>query len=288
MSFQLKVVSAFLLSVLALQAKAIDVDAGDYDAAPAGTNLLLLYLQHASRDSIYAGSKKQPGNPQLDSNVGILRYVHYTNIGGFLAAPQVLLPFGQLKAKDDISALGSSNGIGDAILASPVWLYNNPESKTYFGVTPYLYLPTGDYSKNRAVNLGENRLKLDAQAEFSTRITPKFAWDIAADVIVYADNDDPYGGGKLKQDVGYQLQTNGRYFINDQWDLRAGVSYLDAGDTKQNGVKTDSFTQSKFWVGSAYSPTKTTNVIVAYGRDIDVENGFKEDNRVNVRLLKVF
>ena len=287
MKLQNQLLSSILLAIFAVQTHAVDVDAGDYDVAPAGTNLALLYLQYANRDAIYNGSDKSPGNPKLESEVGIFRYVHYTDIAGYRVAPQILVPFGKLKAKDDISALGETSDIGDIILAAPVWVYNEPKSKSYLGITPYLYLPTGGYNKNEALNLGENRYKLDIQAEYTTRLTPKIAWDVAGDVIFYGDNDDAVGG-RLSQDTGFQLQTNGRYFIQDNWDVRAGLSYLDAGDTKQKGIKSDSFTQSKFWLGTAYSPTPTTNVLVTYGRDIDVENGFKENNRVNLRLLKVF
>jgi len=286
--FNLKITTAILLAAFASQAKAVDLDAGDYDVAPAGTNLALLYLQSASRDALYAGSDKLSGDPKLDSNVGIARFVHYTDIAGLRVAPQILVPFGELKAKGDISALGSASGLGDIILAAPVWLLNNPEHKTYFGLTPYLYLPTGNYDKHDALNFGENRYKLDLQAAYSQRLTDKWAWDAAADIIFYGQNNDAVGGGTLKQNTGYQLQTNTRYFINDRLDLRAGLSYTDAGDTKQNGIKTQSYQQTKFWVGTAYSPTASTNVILTYGRDLAVENGFKENNRINVRLLKVF
>lgn len=54
------------------------------------------------------------------------------------------------------------------------------------------------------------------------------------------------------------------------------------------GVDADSTTQSKFWLGGGYSPTATTHLLLTYGRDINVENGFKEDNRVNFRFLKIF
>lgn len=283
-----RVLTAVLFSAFTIQAQAVDLDAGDYDVAPAGTNLALLYLQYATRDALYVGDDKQAGDPKLDSNIGIARYVHYTDLAGYRIAPQILIPFGQIKAKDDISALGSTSGIGDIILAAPLWLINKPETKTYLGVTPYIYFPTGKYDKNNALNIGENRYKLDLQAAYSTRLTSKIAWDAAADVIFYGNNNDLATGGTLKQDVGFQLQTNTRYFLNDQWDLRAGVSYTDAGDTKVNGVKSDSVKQSKFWLGTAYSPTPTTNIILAYGRDIAVENTFKENNRINVRLLKVF
>ncbi|WP_120430047.1 transporter [Acinetobacter baylyi] len=288
MSILTKTAGAFLLSMIAFQVYAVDLDAGDYDVAPTGTNLALLYLQHATRDSQYLGSNKVNNHIGLTSDIGIARYVHYTDVAGYRIAPQILVPFGRLKGEDDLSALGSTSGIGDVILATSIWFVNDQANKTYFGVTPYLFLPTGKYSNNDELNIGENRYKLNVQAAFSTRLAPKIAWDAAADFTVYGKNDDAIGGATLKQDVGYQLQSSVRYFLNERIDLRSGISYADAGDTKLNGISSASNKQTKFWLGTGFSPTATTNVILTYGRDIDVENGFKEDNRINVRLLKVF
>lgn len=275
-------------SILSTSAQAIDLDAGDYDTAPAGTTAGLLYLQHAERNALYNGSNKVPGNNGLDSDVGIFRLVHYTDIGGLRVLPQFLLPYGYLDGKDDTSGLGKAHGAGDAIVAIPTWLINDTKNHTYFAVAPYIYLPTGTYDQSKALNLGENRYKGTLQVAFSTRLAPKVAWDIAADGTVYGDNNRAYGGGTLKQDPGYQLQTNVRYLISPRLDLRASVSYVDAGETKQNGLTTAAYRQSKFSVGTAYWAAAKTQVILNYGRDIDVENGFKEENRINIRLLQVF
>lgn len=280
-------VAACTFALFNLSAHATDIDAGDYDYAPSGTNLALLYYQHANRDALYQGSDKVAGKNELTSDIGIARYVHYMDMGGIQIAPQILVPFGRLEAGKDISSMGSSSGIGDVILANAFFLYHNAESKSQWGITPYLYLPTGQYSKHDDINLGENRFKLTLQSAYTTRITPKLAVDVAGDFTVYGKNDDARGG-TLKQDVGYQLQVNTRYFLNDQLDLRAGVSYSDAGKSKLDGIESASTKQSKFWLGTAYSPTPATSVILAYGRDIDVENGFKEDNRINLRLMYAF
>ncbi|MDQ8936150.1 transporter [Acinetobacter rudis] len=268
--------------------QAMDLDAGDYDYAPSGTHLALLYYQHANRDALYQGSNKASGNNELSSDIGIARYVNYRDLGSIQIAPQILVPFGRLEAGKDLSNMGSSSGIGDVILANAFFLYHNPESKSQWGITPYLYLPTGQYSKHDDINLGENRFKLTLQSAYTTHITPKWAVDVAGDFTVYGKNDDAPKGGTLKQDIGYQVQGNTRYFLNDQVDLRAGISYSDAGKTKLNGVESASTKQSKFWLGAAYSPTPATNMIVAYGRDIDVENGFKEDQRINLRFMYAF
>ena len=127
--------AAVALACAAMPAHAIDVDAGDYTALPAGTNLGLLYYQHAERDKVYAGGTQVAGG-RLNSDIGILRYVHFMDIGGFTVDPQILLPFGGLRGSKDLSALGSGAGVADPIPAATVWLLNQPEQKRYFGITP--------------------------------------------------------------------------------------------------------------------------------------------------------
>ena len=143
------------------QVHAVDLDAGDYDYAPSGSNLAILYYQHATRDALYSGSDKVVGNYDLTSDVGIARYVHYTDVAGIHIAPQILIPFGRLDASKDISDLGSSRGLGDIVLANIFFLYHDASTHSTSGITPYLFLPTGEYSSNKALNLGENRYKLN-------------------------------------------------------------------------------------------------------------------------------
>ncbi|MGJ7498054.1 transporter [Variovorax sp. RT4R15] len=120
-------------ALAAAPARAVDLDAGDYTALPADTNALVVYGQHATRDKLYSKGNKVLSNPGLDSDVGILRGVHFMDIGGYIVDPQFLLPFGRLKGKDDTSALGSKSSIGDLILASAIW-FTKPGVKTHFAI----------------------------------------------------------------------------------------------------------------------------------------------------------
>lgn len=277
--------SAFLTST---PAAAVDLDAGDYDAATPGTTLALVYLQHAERDEQQVDDEKLPGDNRLNSDVAIFRVVHYIDIGGVTVAPQVLVPVAGLRGRGDRATLGRTSGLGDIILAAPVWLVNKPDGNTYFGVTPYLYLPTGDYKNTRAVNVGEDRWKLNLQAAGSVRIAPRVALDAGADITIYGKTGNDHAGGQMSQKVGYQVQSSLRYFLSSAIDLRAGISHADFGKWTQASITNAATTQTNFWVGSAIKPSGPTQLILTYGRDIDVNNGFKEANRVNVRLLYAF
>ena len=60
----------------------------------------------ARRDHLYRDGHRLAGSPGLDSQIGILRLVHYTDLGGYRIAPQILLPFGRLDGRHDGGTLG--------------------------------------------------------------------------------------------------------------------------------------------------------------------------------------
>lgn len=276
--------------LLSMPAHAVDHDAGDYVAAPPGTSLFLLYGQHAKRNTLQAGGDRVPINAGLDSNVGIARAVHYMKIGGLTVAPQVLLPFGQLKGRDDTSTLGRTSGVGDIILAAPVWVINDADQRVYWGLTPYLYLPTGSYDADRALNLGENRWKLNLQSGFVKGLSPNWWAEVTGDVMLHGKNDE-FGSVKAtqKQKPLFQLQSYLRYQFNPGASVFAGLSHTWGGETRLNGVDNDDQPrQFKASLGGSYFVGPKTQLMAAVGRDLKVENGFKENFRLNLRLLQVF
>lgn len=271
-------------------ARAIDVDAGDSTPMPAGTDLGLLYYQHVERREFYKDGHKQPGNARLDSDIGILRAVHFMKLGQFTIDPQVLLPFGQFKGKDDSSGLGEADGIGDLILTSTIWVVEQPQHRTYLGITPFLYVPTGNYDRNDPLNLGENRWKTALMAGFIQGLGDRWWFDLYSDVTWFGRNDDATAAGlTLRQCNLYQTQAFIRFNLTPILDLRAGYSESWGGDTRLDGVSQhDRIETNKYTFGAAWFPVPTTQIILNYGRDLSVENGFKENDRINLRLMQVF
>lgn len=274
---------------LAVPAQAIDVDAGDYTALPPGTNLFLAYYQHATRDKLYANGDRVPINPKLDSDIGILRGVHFMDIGGYIVDPQFLLPFGKLKAKDDIAGLGSNSGVADLILAATVW-FNKADAKEHFGITPFVILPTGQYDKNDPLSLGENRWRFILQAGWIKPLTDKWTLDLVADFQLHGKNDD-YGplSQERKQKPLYELQSFLRYNLSPGTDLRLGLQHVTGGENKIDGVHQNdrqSLTKMQFGASTFISPTQ--QILASYGRDLSVRNGFKEEHRFNLRFLQIF
>ncbi|MEB6666843.1 transporter [Acinetobacter vivianii] len=275
-----------VLFLFPLKSHALDIDPQDYRRAPSGTNIFLLYGQYANRDAYYLGSNKV-NEGELESQIGIGRFVHYSEIGGIKMAQQLLVPFGKLNASGESANLGESSGIlGDIILANTFWFIDKPQDK-YLGFTSYFSFPTGSYKDDKALNIGENRFKTILQLGYLQYWNEKFGTDFTADVTLYGDNKNNIKG-KIEQDMGYQLQADAFYILNYKFSLSAGLSYLNAGDNTVNGINQDGSTQTKFWVGTTYNVNQKSNILFSLGRDIDVENNFKEKMRFNFRYLYLF
>lgn len=273
----------------AFNAHAVDIDAGDYTALPPGTTLGMVYYQHATRDRLYANGDQAPIRPKLTSDIAIARGVHFMKLGDYVIDPQFLLPFGRLSASRDIAAMGRNSGVGDLMLAATLWL-TKPGDSEHFGITPFLWLPTGQYDRNDALSLGENRWKAALQAGWIKPLGKSVTMDLAADVTVFGKNDD-FGAtsATLRQKAQFQFQGLLRYHLSPTSDLRLGLSHLTGGETKVNGVaQSDRQSTTKVSFGGAVFVTPQTQLLATIGRDLQVRQGFKENARLNLRLLQVF
>lgn len=277
-------------SLMPLAAQAIDVDPADFVPAPAGTTAGLFYLQHVERDSLYSHGHQPLDDPRLDSNIGIARLVHYTQIGGVTVAPQILQPFGRLEASHDTQALGDASGLADTILAMPFWLINDPQARSYLAIAPYLFLPTGRYNHDHTLNLGENRWKFDLQVGYVKGLSAAWYLDLTGDVMFFGKNDD-YTAAKttLEQKPLYQGQAALRYQFSPGANAFVELSQTWGGESRVAGADLDDEAcQRKITIGGSYFIQPKTQLMVSVGRDLEVENGFKEDARLNIRLLQIF
>lgn len=297
-AFKQLTVTVALLAVGLGTAHAIDVDAADFVPAPAGTNIGLLYLQAAQRDSLYAGGNRVPGDNRLDSKIGIARWLHFTSLADMPLGLNVLLPFGRLEGKDGASFLGTANGVGDLGLVATLWPYSNHETGLHFAIANYLFLPTGQYDRQRALSLGENRVKYIAQPNMSARLNRNWAVDIMGDVTLYGKNDD-FGIGSglartMKQKPSLQLQGFLRYALSPTAFVHLGLSHSRIGATEVADIdQADEGRITKAQVGGAFFVAPKTQLLLTVGRDLKVSGGpgsllFKENARLNLRLVHIF
>ena len=273
-----------------LFAAQVATDPGDYRPLPAGYNLAILYAQMTDLDKSYADGDRVIGGPTLTKDIGLLRFVHYTEVGGLTVDPQVVIPFGSVNL-DLGNAELSASGVGDPLLGATVWFYEDKETKEAFGVTGLLSIPIGEYEEARGgINLGGNRFKLITQAAYISAIANNFSWEIIGEYTIFGKNDD-FGGSNIKkeQDGQFGIQTHLNYHMSAATTFSFSYYHDFGAESEVAGVKqNDELNNSRFQLTAQHFLAPDWQAQVQYGRSISVENGFFESDFINLRIVKVF
>lgn len=280
------------LSLFVSSAFAIDIQPRDYRLLPPGTNLALAYYDYAHRGEVHIDNgPTYDSGTNLDSHVGILRYVHYTELAGLPVAVQTLVPFGRLSnGRIAGTGLDGAGGFADPYLSVVIWPYHDAEAGTDVALASYTQVPLGSYDRDRVLNLGTNRWTQDFQAGLTQSLSPSLTWEIEGDLILYSPNGDANSTGQtLKQDPTFQLQSWLSYDLDPASYVAIGYNgYFggkqDVGGTP-NGFKTS---LHQFRGTYARFVTPSVQVLGSLYRDVAVEGGFKRDIGMTLRLLKVF
>jgi hypothetical protein len=285
-------VLAVLSAVTTPPAQAVDVDPGEYEAAPPGTSLLIGYGLFNWNERFVTRSGSSVSDSHLNTQVGILRPVHFVDIFGITADPQFFLVYGFANnGKLGGADLDDAHGFGDVLLASTFWIINDQEKKRWFGITPFLWLPVGEYDRDQVLNIGENRWRGAIQLGYIDHFAENWAADFYFDATIYGDNDS-FGPGRdtLKQDPSYQFQTWLRYYITPEWNVAPGYSGTWGGYTRIRGEsdpKLSAEAQS-LRLATQYWFTPDLQMETQVRTDVWREGGFQNTFGLNFRLMKVF
>ena len=283
---------AALLAVGPRAGHALDVDPGDYAAAPPSTNLAIGYGLFGWNNSFKTRTGDNVPNSHLDSQFGILRLVHYTDIAGITADPQIFIPFGFLNnGKLDGEHLDAASGLGDIIIASTFWPINEPENKRWLGITPFMFFPTGSYRNKQVLNIGENRYKGVLQLGFVQGFGDKWIVDVIGDTTFYGDNPNGGASGRssVSQDNSYQFQTWLRYYITPEWAVGPGYSGTWGGTVEVGGDKSALSTEiQQLRLITQYFPLPDLQVSAQARTDVRTEGGYKQTVGLIFRVMKVF
>ena len=293
--FRLSLVTCLVLicSVMILPSVArADIDARDYVAAPPGTDVLLWYYYNANGHQYYQDSKKASNEFDFKMNLGIFRYAHYFKTGSFTTFANLLVPFGD-KSIAGSGAGGTetgSSGLGDVTVNAGIFLVNNPDSKRYLALTEYATLPSGEYSHEKALNMGANRYAFKTEVGFTQGFGPGFFLDLAAAGQFFTQNSDANSsGGKLQEAPLYSFNAHLSKDITKDLYLSVGYLYHTNAKNSLDGsdqLHTDQI-EHQVQVGTGYHFTPNFHGLVTYTSTVASENNVKYD-MIGVRFMYAF
>ena len=178
--------------------------------------------------------------------------------------------------------------VGDMVLLSSFWFVNDPASKTYVALTPYVTVPTGSYNDNSpGSSLGAHRWSYTAEIGLTKGFGEKTTLDLIGAVDFFGKNDD-YQGQQQKKDKVFSVQAIYAYNLSPTVWASAKYTYATGGETTLSNIAQDDETKVQtVALGIAKQMTKQDNLQVEYIQDVKVDNAF-ETRGLRMRFVHAF
>src|SRR5215472_1372196 len=181
--------------------------------------------------------------------MGTITELAYTSstfrlLGGYYCT-ELLIPLAHVDVRTDLGIRGSDGGLGDIIYAPLMVQW--PEHKI-FGKNIFqrfdadLIFPTGEYSRNRPVNLGNNLFSFNPNYSITLFLMPKLETTWRLHYLWNSRNSDPspvYNAGSIQPGQATHFNASVSYLVRPK--LRLGVAgyYLkEVTDPKIGRVST--------------------------------------------------
>lgn len=291
--------SALTLSLVPLLAQADN--ARDWQNTPINLNMVFGYYNLVDSNTPIDTSLPLDGL-SLNADVYIFRYARSFDLGGRNAAVQVLQPYADLSASFDnaefFSGTKHNGGLGDTTLVFAGNFFGGPAltaeqfaswtPETFLSGAVYLTLPTGDYDKDRVINIGANRWVVKPELAFGTPIGPTWL-ELNTYASFYRHNNDYLGDNKLEQKPLYTLEGHYSYTINRALWVSLDGTYNRGGETRINGDWQDNKQENALAGASlGFMLSPQFGGLIAYSDTVSERQGSPDVNTWTLRLQYVW
>jgi hypothetical protein len=127
------------------------------------------------------------------------------------------------------------------------------EIETIVGAAVVVHLPTGEYMKDRLINLGSNRFTFRSQLG-AVHNRHDWSFELTGAAWVFTDNDSLFNGNRLEQEPIYTAQAHVVYTFRPGYWAAAGVGLGVGGQTTINGESKNDRRENLVWSVSAGVP----------------------------------
>jgi hypothetical protein len=268
---------------------AIDLQPGEIKA-PAGTfNAAQMSYVYVEKGDKYTHGSKTSSTSNINQNAFLLRLSHAFEINQIPAIVYAASSINHLENRDIPNAANTnSNGIGDTTLVFALWPYVDRAKEEYLGLATYLTLPTGEYDKNSAVNIGSNVYQTAFQAGYQRKLIDNVNWMSALDVVLAGDNKQFLGNNKLEKDPLYNFQTGLQYVFNPTYSASVGYFYTVGGESTINNIDQGNINKIHRYQLTGQGIYNFGRLMLQYGSEFANENSYIEDHRLIARYAFKF
>ena len=286
---KLKLLYVIALAMMSNITFAIDLQPGEIKA-PAGTfNAAQMSYVYVEKGDKYTHGSKTSSTSNIKQNAFLLRLSHAFEINQIPAIVYAASSINHLENRDVPNAANTnSNGIGDTTLVFALWPYVDRAKEEYLGLATYLTLPTGEYDKNSAVNIGSNVYQTAFQAGYQRKLIDNVNWMSARDVVLARDNKQFLGNHKLEKDPLYNFQTGLQYVFNPTYSASVGYFYTVGGESALNSIDQGNINKIHRYQLTGQGIYNFGRLMLQYGSEFANENSYIEDHRLIARYAFKF
>lgn len=280
--------SLAILSFAAIAAADV-IDPLDNAAAPPGLFALVTYTGHTSVPDV----TDQDGNEYdfgLEASSLVIRPVYFIGqiADKFTYGVNAIIPAVHLSLDSD-NAFGapSSNefGLGDIGISPFIFLYENQESQFFISFWEYIFVPTGDYDEDNAVNIGRDAYWFQHQLAFGW-YPGRFGIDANINYFQFTESDEL----KYEEADALELETVVHYALTEKFRVGMNAAYwIGVEDAEFNGTTILDSKPMNFKLGLNLSYALNENLSVGFRwmHDVDSENSTMGDSAY-IKLAYVF
>ena len=276
------------------RASVLDILPGDVVARAPGSYALAAYLAQRSSAGPYR-SGALTGNARVGTDIAAVRLTGYGVVAGMRWAWSVMPSWSTAQLAEGgmpVTFGRNAAGSADVRLSATLWPVadlrggGGGENRS---LTVAWFEPTGNYSNQRVLNIGENRRKLAFLAGWSAPMTQSLRLEVVPELAFYGDNHD-YLNGKIRtQDNTLALTSYLRLHLAPQWEVQAGAQFNGGGETSVNGARQNDLARNtRLMLGASHLLARDTLVSLRYGVDTRIENGMRLDREWLFRLAYRF
>ncbi len=286
---KLKLLYVITLAMMSNISFAIDLQPGEIKA-PVGTfNAAQMSYVYVEKGDKYTHGSKTSSTSNIKQNAFLLRLSHAFEINQIPAIVYAASSINHLENRDVPNAANTnSNGIGDTTLVFALWPYVDRAKEEYLGLATYLTLPTGEYDKNSAVNIGSNVYQTAFQAGYQRKLIDNVNWMSALDVVLASDNKQFLGNNKLEKDPLYNFQTGLQYVFNPTYSASVGYFYTVGGESTVNSIDQGNINKIHRYQLTGQGIYNFGRLMLQYGSEFANENSYIEDHRLIARYAFKF
>jgi hypothetical protein len=266
MSFKFYSILLFSMSLsLPVRLSAQDLDPRAYARVPVDATVLIAGFNYT-----YGSVILDPTLPIKDLEAKVesplLGIARTFSLFGLTSQAYVVLPYSWAQASGKVVGEDSSitrSGFGDTRIRLSTLLLGAPAAtveefaksspQTVLGVSLTVTAPTGQFFKDKLINLGTNRWSFKPEVGLSYMVSEQWFIDLYAGAWFFTDNNLFYPGNSVRsQDPLLTFQTHVSYNFNRLMWAAIDLTYYTGGQSSVNDVYNDD-RQNNSRVGATFN-----------------------------------